>query len=116
MANLSNGRHGKLDGEVGHGIHQLVLVLKGLILLVRRPAVFCDKRVHICCDEVTAKSTKGRGGSSMTMLTPWNWLAMRIARALGECLGDKIRESRLSNRGRRLLFAVEIGVSSSWRR
>lgn len=54
MAYLSNGRHGKLDGEVGHGIHQLVLVLKGLILLVRRPAVFCDKRVHICCDEVTA--------------------------------------------------------------
>lgn len=94
MANLSNGRHGKLDREVGHGIQQIILVLKGLILLVRRPAVFCDKGVHICCDEVTASLQRswrlvdddvdalelaGDGGS-LAAAVESSW----------ECLGDKI--------------------------
>lgn len=49
MTDLSNGRHGKLDRKVAHGVQQLILVIKRLVLLVRRPAVFRDKGVHIGC-------------------------------------------------------------------
>jgi hypothetical protein len=49
ITNLSNGRHSKLEREVTHRTQQLILVLKGLILLVRRPAVSRDKGVHNGC-------------------------------------------------------------------